>query len=199
MATSTTTSRAQRRERTRAAILQAARGEFAERGYEKATIRAVAERAGCDPSLVMQHFGTKQGLFRAASQIDLDMAEVVVGPAEGLADRLVRAVFERMDAHPQATASTLRSMLTHDESAEEALELFNLDAMIRRSSELGMPSDDLTELRGQLIGALTMGTAITRYVLKFSAVEQASVDDLVACLRPAVEALLTGTDAPTTG
>ncbi|WP_375136589.1 TetR/AcrR family transcriptional regulator [Streptomyces sp. MA5143a] len=45
-------------------------------------------------------------------------------------------------------------------------------------------------LRGRLIGALTLGTAVTRYVLKFSEVEEASVDDLVECLRPAVEALM---------
>ncbi|MEV5959877.1 TetR family transcriptional regulator [Streptomyces sp. NPDC051987] len=181
--------RAQRRARTRAAILDAARREFAQRGYQKATIRAVAEQAGCDPSLVMQHFGSKQKLFRAAAQLDLDMAAVSAGPVEGLSERLVRLVFEHMDERPEITASTLRSMLTHDESAEEALKLFNLDEMTHRLAAADASNDELTDLRGQLIGALTLGVAITRYVLKFSAVDRASVDDLVACLRPAVEVL----------
>lgn len=182
--------RAQRRARTRAAILDAARQEFASRGYQKATIRAVADRAGCDPSLVMQHFGNKQQLFRAAAELDLDMAVVSAGPAEELSDRLVRVVFEHMDARPEATASTLRSMLTHDESAEEALKLFNLEGMVQSASPVDAAEGESAELRGQLIGALTLGVAVSRYVLKFSAIDQAGVDDLVRCLRPAVEAIL---------
>ncbi|MFF5147634.1 TetR/AcrR family transcriptional regulator [Streptomyces sp. NPDC013157] len=182
--------RVQRRARTRSAILDAARQEFSRSGYQKATIRAVADRAGCDPSLVMQHFGSKQELFRAAVQLDLDMAAVAAGPAEELSERLIRAVLERMDERPEATASTFRSMLTHDESAEEALKLFNVAAIAEHSGVSGAFDDDSSELRGQLVGALTLGVAITRYVLKASAVEQASVDDLVAHLRPAVEALL---------
>jgi AcrR family transcriptional regulator len=181
--------RAQRRARTRAAILEAARQEFAERGYGAATIRAVARRAGCDPSLVMQHFGSKQQLFQAASGLGLDIVKVSAGPRETLSDRLVREVFEQMDARPEAAASTLRSMLTHDKSADEALKLFGDISAVRGSAGAGC-GDELAGLRGQLIGALTLGTAITRYVLKFSAVEQASVEDLVACLRPAIETLL---------
>ncbi|MFJ9381330.1 TetR/AcrR family transcriptional regulator [Streptomyces sp. NPDC101455] len=184
--------REQRRARTRAAILEAARQEFSRHGYQKATIRSVAEQAGCDPSLVMQHFGNKQQLFRAASQVDLDIAAVAAGPAEELSERFIRVVFEQLDKRPEATAATLRSMLTHDESAEEAGKLFNLEQMIRDRSSAGVVHDERDKLRGQLVGALTLGAAITRYVLKFSAVEQADVDDLVACLRPAVEALLPG-------
>lgn len=183
-------SRAQRRARTRAMILDAARHEFAQRGYQKATIRAVAERAGCDPSLVIQHFGSKRQLFRTAAELDLDMAVVAAGPVEGLSERLVRVVFEHMDERPEATASTLRSMLTHDESAEEALKLFNQDGLIRTAALVGESDDELAGLHAQLIGALTLGVAIARYVLKFSLVERAGVDDLVASLRPAVEALL---------
>ncbi|MER7178981.1 TetR family transcriptional regulator [Streptomyces hyaluromycini] len=182
--------RAQRRARTRSAILDAARQEFSKSGYQKATIRAVAERAGCDPSLVMQHFGSKQELFRAAVHLNLDMAAVAAGPAEGLSERMIRAVLEAMDEQPEATASTFRSMLTHDESAEEALKLFNVTAIAQHSRVSGASDGESSELRGQLVGALTLGVAITRYVLKAPAVEHASVDDLVAHLRPAVEALL---------
>ncbi|MFE7278595.1 TetR/AcrR family transcriptional regulator [Streptomyces sp. NPDC057623] len=188
MADTSVSTRAERSARTRAAILEAARQVFAERGFEKATIRTVAERAGCDPSLVMQHFGNKQKLFEAASQVNLDVAEVSAGPADELSERLVRGVFERMDARPDAIASTLRSMLTHDASAKEVLKLFNLLPGIGQEDE---QPDEQQALRGRLIGALTLGTAVTRYVLKFAEVEQASVDDLVECLQPAIEALLT--------
>src|SRR3954454_10769630 len=57
------TSREERRRRTEACILQEARRLFAEEGYERATIRGVAQRAGVDPPLVMQYFGSKEGWF----------------------------------------------------------------------------------------------------------------------------------------
>src|SRR3954454_22922538 len=60
------TSREERRRRTEAAILATARRLFAEEGFERATIRAVAQRAGVDPALVMQYYGSKEGLFAAA-------------------------------------------------------------------------------------------------------------------------------------
>ena len=52
---------------TRAALLDAARAEFAERGYDGATVRVIAERAGVDPAMVNHWFGGKETLFTAAA------------------------------------------------------------------------------------------------------------------------------------
>lgn len=60
--------RDERRRRSETAILGAARALFAETGFERATIRAVAARAGVDPALVMQYYGSKEGLFAAATR-----------------------------------------------------------------------------------------------------------------------------------
>ena len=171
--------RAHRRERTNAAILEAARQVFADNGYQKATIRAVAERAGCDPALVMQHFGNKNGLFRAATALELDVQQAFAGPENARAERVLRHTFERLDEHADSIASTLRSMLTHDEIADEALKLFSASA---KPEEAG-------DLRSELLMALTLGAAITRYVLKASAVVGASVDELLIHVVPAAEAL----------
>ncbi|WP_279583306.1 helix-turn-helix domain-containing protein [Fodinicola feengrottensis] len=59
-------SRADRRRNTQERILAEARGLFAERGYERTTIRAVATAAQVDPALVMQYFGSKEELFGRA-------------------------------------------------------------------------------------------------------------------------------------
>ena len=50
---------------TRGAIEKAARSLFAERGFEGASVRAIAGTAGVDPSLVIRHFGSKEALYRA--------------------------------------------------------------------------------------------------------------------------------------
>ena len=51
---------------TRAELLDAARAEFAERGYDGATVRVIADRAGVDPAMVNHWFGGKEALFTAA-------------------------------------------------------------------------------------------------------------------------------------
>jgi hypothetical protein len=63
------TSRAARRAASQARILDAARQEFGDRGFEATTVRGVARRAGVDPSLVLQHYGSKSALFTAAIQL----------------------------------------------------------------------------------------------------------------------------------
>ena len=50
---------------------------FAEVGYERATIRAIAAAADVDKSSVIQHFGTKQELFREAVHWDIPLAEII--------------------------------------------------------------------------------------------------------------------------
>jgi AcrR family transcriptional regulator len=76
--------RAERRRRTEGRILDAARALFAEVGFERATIRAVARAAEVDPALVMQYFGSKQELFRQAVRV---------------------AMMRSMLTHPEAAAS----------------------------------------------------------------------------------------------
>lgn len=44
-------------------ILAAAHDEFCERGYARATTRAIAERAGVAEPLLFRHFGSKAALF----------------------------------------------------------------------------------------------------------------------------------------
>ncbi len=53
---------------TRAAILDAALAEFAEKGFEAASIRGIAERIGVQHPLITHHFGNKEGLWRAAAE-----------------------------------------------------------------------------------------------------------------------------------
>ena len=51
---------------TRGEILSAARKVFAEKGFDKATVRGIAREAEVDPALVHHYFDTKEGMFAAA-------------------------------------------------------------------------------------------------------------------------------------
>ena len=58
----------QRSLETRTSILNAAIAEFAERGFEGASIRAIADRLGLQHPLITYHYPTKDILWRAAAE-----------------------------------------------------------------------------------------------------------------------------------
>ena len=79
---------------TREAILEAARRQFAERGYDRASLRAIAAEAGVDPGLVTHFHGSKQALFVAVVELPFEPAEVLpellAGGTEDVGERVAR-------------------------------------------------------------------------------------------------------------
>jgi len=148
-----TDSRAQRRAATAERILRAARDEFGDHGMEGATIRGIAKRAGVDPSLVLQHYGSKAELFATA-----------VAPVAELADgdvssHLVDVLDVRLRELPPATRALLRSMLTTPEAAHA------MRAHLETRAEALGGDDDDTRLRAVLLVASIMGVTIARHFL----------------------------------
>ena len=81
--------------RTRQKVLDAARGLFAERGYEPATIRDIAKGAGMSTGAVFANFQDKAELFEAVLTEDMaGLAEIMLnGAGDGSTrDRLVNAL-----------------------------------------------------------------------------------------------------------
>lgn len=64
-------------------ILDAAQEAFSEVGLQGASIRAIAQRAGCDPSLIYYHFESKEALLLAL--LDRKVPELA-GPMARIAD-----------------------------------------------------------------------------------------------------------------
>src|SRR3954451_20685863 len=113
-----------RSQETRAAILAAARRRFADDGYERATIRAIAADAGIDPSMVIRYFGGKADLYAAASAIAL--AVPYLGDAGDAAAASVRAFLARWEAGENAAeAVLLRTAPTHPDSAARVQAIFD--------------------------------------------------------------------------
>lgn len=63
----------------RARIREAALQHFAEAGYERATIRAIAQTAGVSPGLLRHHFGSKDGLRQACNDYVFEMLRRLKG------------------------------------------------------------------------------------------------------------------------
>jgi AcrR family transcriptional regulator len=78
--------RAQQQERTRAAVLVAAREEFAARGYVEATVDRIAERAELTRGALYSNFPSKRAVYLAV------LVDMVEGGAVGEAPSSPRAV-----------------------------------------------------------------------------------------------------------
>ncbi|MHC5909126.1 TetR family transcriptional regulator, partial [Streptomyces sp. S6] len=72
--------RAQQQERTRAAVLVAARREFTEHGYAEAKIDRIAERADLTRGAVYSNFSGKRALYLAVLADDAEKARDLARP-----------------------------------------------------------------------------------------------------------------------
>jgi AcrR family transcriptional regulator len=175
--------RAQQRRRTEQDILVAARRLFAELGYDRTTIRAVAKAAGVDPGLVMHYYGTKDALFSRATSHSAD--ELPAGTADEVAEALLASLAKRLDGEPVASLAVLRSMLTNPDAADRYRaagepQLGRITAAI--------PTAD-AELRAGLLGAIVHGVIIERYLLRFGRLADASPEEIIDLLRPCFQSL----------
>jgi AcrR family transcriptional regulator len=71
----------------RLAILEAARGAFADGGFHQTSLDAVAERAGVSKALIYEHFESKRALYLAMLEMHTDELVERVSVAVTAADR----------------------------------------------------------------------------------------------------------------
>ncbi|PWC02938.1 TetR family transcriptional regulator [Agromyces badenianii] len=184
---------------TRARILEAATAEFGEHGYEAASVRAIARRAGVDPALVHHYFDGKQALVAEVVEVPLRpdrlVREALDAPLEELGERLVRAVLGAWDSGPvrPAAVAALRSAIGQGPVARMLREFLRREIMQRIASALGGADD--AELRAELAASQLVGVIMVRYVLEFEPVASVDVDELVRRVAPAVQWHLTGRPA----
>jgi AcrR family transcriptional regulator len=177
--------RAQQRRQTEARILTAACEMFAELGYERTTIRAVAKAAGVDAGLVMHYFASKDELFGRAARLPAD--ELPSGTAEQMVDGLLDSLAKRLDSEPVASLAVLRSMLTNADAADRYRaagepQLSQITAAI--------PTPD-AELRASLLSAIVHGVIIERYLLRLGRLADVAPDKIIDLLRPCFRTLAT--------
>jgi AcrR family transcriptional regulator len=174
-----------RSEPTRRAILEAAREAFAARGYEQTTIRAVAARAEIDPSMVMRYFGSKAGLFAAASTTHLEPPDLRSAPAQARGELLVRHFVERWEQQPgnSTLVMLLRTAITNDAVAQQLQAIF--------TDLIATPIAEIAERDAarcaSLIGAELLGLALCRYLLHLQPIASASLAELIEGIAPAVQ------------
>lgn len=181
--------REERRKRTEAAIVEAARELFAEVGFEKTTIRAVAGKAGIDPALVMQYYGNKEGLFAAAARWQVDHKRIGAASLAEIPLTAIGDVFEGFEdpATRDASIALMRNCLTHD----SALGIVRDEVMCETQAMIAKTiGGDDAELRAGLLASTMMGLVMGRYLLQLPALVNASKEDLERILVPALKEIV---------
>ncbi|MFG1837693.1 TetR family transcriptional regulator [Micromonospora sp. NPDC049175] len=181
---------------TREAILDSARTAFAERGYDAASIRAIASTAGVDPALVHHYFGSKDQLFLAAMNFPFDpgqlVPKVLAGDPDGAGERLVRTFLGIWDSPAGAAAQALLRSAVSNEWTARLLREFIATQVLRRVLEQLDVDPAQLPLRGSLVATQMIGLAMMRHVVRLEPVASADPETLVAAVGPTIQRYLTG-------
>nr|WP_031223734.1 TetR/AcrR family transcriptional regulator [Streptomyces roseochromogenus] len=168
-------------------MLHAAGAVFAERGYEAATVRDIAGRAGVNQALIFRYFGSKQALLTEVMAqggkeqlnntppdrlFETALRGVLEGGGEPESDRLL-AVYLRSIGSADAAPDTVRALGEEYAAALAALS----------------PADDST-LRAQLAMAWLLGIGLMRVVVAQEPLASAEPDEICGHVLTALEGLL---------
>ncbi len=158
--------RADKREHTRAQIVDAAVSEFAEYGYEGAGTRAIAARAGVTQGLVTYHFESKDELWRAAAdQVFGWLGDALSGPVGESTivsgHDALRKYVRTNAAHPEIFHFMV-DVGRHDDDRLAWLIETHLRERFKQTAELigGGPLEDAVHLYYALAGAASLIFAI---------------------------------------
>ena len=184
---------ARRSDATKAAIVAAARERFAADGYERATIRAIAEAAAIDPAMVMRYFGNKEKLFVAAAEFDLHLPDLGAVKRSSVGPALVAHFLDRWE-HDETLVALLRAAATHESAAERMQALFASQLAPLVEQLAGKPG---AATRAALVATQMLGFALGRYVLRLAPVVALTRAEAIHWLGPTLQRYLLD-DLPTT-
>ena len=180
---------------TRGAIVAAARAEFAERGYEAASMRAVARRAGVDPALVRHYFPDRIELFAVSvlpvAANPVEVAErVASGGLPGLGERLVTEVLDVWADDDGAGFRAAVGLMAGSAAQPQAVAAYLGRTVFERIGRM-LPPDE-APLRVGLLASQVAGVLVLRYVMRLEPAASMPVPTLAALVGPTIDRYLTG-------
>ena len=189
---------------TRGEIVEAAKRVFAAKGYDGASLRAVAREAEVDPALVHHYFDGKASLFVAAMALPFDPRAVAEGHADPSSDSasasgigaIVVSGFLTMWDHAEGTGSSFAACvagMAASTSVADAMREFVAERVWNKSPVNEGESDETTRQRRALVSSQLMGLAFTRYILRVPPVSTATPREIAEWAGPTLDRYTVGT------
>ena len=150
----------ERAQRSRAAILASAQEHFARSGFAGATVRAIAQDADIDPSMVIRYFGDKRGLFTAATTVDVEVPDLSVLPEEQRGRAVVEHFLRIWDdgASSDLLSVLLRSAMTDPVARDRVVEI--VEAHMLPMVTAVVSDEDEAPTRTGLIAGQVLGLSL---------------------------------------
>jgi AcrR family transcriptional regulator len=173
---------------TKAALLDAASSLFAERGFDRTTVRDIAKKAGVNQALLFRYFGTKEALFEEVIA-QAGRAQLASTPPERLLSASLRSMLEP-GKHNSALEIYIRS--TGNDNAAAAIRTQLGQEYAQVLATLTDAPD--AELRADLALAWLMGISLVREIAAKEPLASADPDHISRLVVGAVKTLLEHTE-----
>lgn len=175
--------------------MSAAIAEFAERGYDAASMRAIARRAGVDPALVHHYFDGKPDLLAAAIgaplRPDKALDSILAGPQDQVGAGIVVFLATQLaDAKRRNRAVALLKSAVAAAPVGMLVRAFVSRELLARLAAVAADPDP--QLRAAMAVSQVVGLLVTRYVLELEPLASASVEDLATQAGPVLQLYLFG-------
>lgn len=180
------------KERTRAALLSAARKRFAREGFQATSMKDIAADAGVTAAMVVRYFGTKEELYRKALPPLQSRRDFVDGDVETLGRTMVGRF---LDQPGEAADGTLQHAFAMAAGHHDPAELATHTEAFAQAVAERLDGPD-ARLRAELTAAQLLGLAIMQAVLKSRVLTQADRDDVVRLFGAAVQTCLDAGNDP---
>lgn len=181
---------------SRQKILDVARRAFPANGYTETSLRGIARDAGVDPSLVVQQFGSKAGLFAAVIEWPFDAStiadEIREVPAGAVGDYAARQFIDRWDRdeHRDPLISLILAGLSDPAAATLFREFITTNLTLPIVERTGA---DRPQLRAAILASQLIGFGLSRHLLGFDALASTPSDALTRALGATLQQTCTGT------
>nr|WP_232433669.1 TetR family transcriptional regulator [Rhodococcus sp. AW25M09] len=180
---------------TRDTILASARGLFAQHGFDKTSVRAIAADAGVDSALIHHYFGTKRDLFVASIALPIDPSDTLRQVLSVDTDDLGRALLTGVlgvweSENSDAVIAAFRTMISSGDPA--LLRTFLMQVVLRDiATRVDDPAGSALE-RVNLVAAQMSGLLLSRHILKLEPLASMPAERVVDWVAPTLQRYLTG-------
>ena len=172
---------------SKSALLDAAAEIFAERGYERATVRDIVSQAGVNQALLFRYFGSKEALF-AAVVARTGRDQLAESPPAELFARILRTILDKDRAADPDHVLRIMLRSSGEDVAATSIRRQLGDDYVQALADLSDSPD--ADLRAHLVLAWIVGIDLLRSVAASQPLAGADIEQVVQCVLPAVRTLL---------
>ncbi|MFJ4714403.1 TetR family transcriptional regulator [Streptomyces sp. NPDC088785] len=172
---------------SKAAIVKAARYLLARHAHGDITLRAIAERAGVSPPLILKYFGNKDALFSGVMDFEADVDLLLDAPLADLGRHMVRCVLSGQSE--RGADPILRIVFAPLHGAQGDILRANFRTQVSERLAARLSGADAA-LRAELAVSLLLGLGVMYGIARGPHVRAAEIEAVVDRYAPAVQAQL---------